>query len=150
MARSILIPAGQQLHIVINDIIFFKAGVDGALQRESVGNPTVINDIIFLRMEGGASISFDPADITETSDGVRINVDPAPAPTSGDPNKLVVFDPTECYVQMSGDSILVSRWADDKGIKRKLFEKYDFEDLDYLAVVKDSASGRPVFNLYGK
>lgn len=150
MARSILIPTGQQLNIVIDDIIFFKSGVDGALQRVSVGNPTVINDIIFLRMESGESISFDPADVTITSDGVRVSVDPPPAPTSGDPNKLVVLDPTECYLQMSGDYLLVSRWADDKGMKRKLYEKYDFADLDYLTVVKDSASGRPVFNLYGK
>ena len=148
MASSISIPARQRAFIVIDDIIFVKRKGNTLPERHNVSSGGVIDDIIFVKMEKSQTISF--AAITRDTSGFTVRVEEPPFARSGSLDKLIVFDPNECLIEIDTSVITIYGRQKDDGVGRISIKKYKLEDLDYMTVETDGPSGKPVFKFYLK
>ncbi len=146
MNEAIIITEAQRLSIVIDEIIFLRTS-SGVTPR-STEQAIVIDDIVFLRLSEGDRIPLRPADIIKGNNEIRYTLNPDPFNRTSNPQKLILIDPSESYVELGADSLIVRNWIDDNGENRKQLSVYNFSELDFLMLAKDEASGKLLIHLY--
>ncbi len=150
--NRLTINPGEICYIVIDQIIFVKAANSSTSQQHNLNSYyIVIDQIIFLKMNQGESIDFTTATLPATANdplGLDILPPPPNASRGTDPNKLIVIDPIECSIYMDTNRLVVQKWIEVNGIKRRSFENYKITDLDILKITTDASTGKVILHLY--